>query len=403
MSKDPIAGDADAIEDVVRDEQLGLGILAGSSGFAGTLCAALLVANWPPSPLKLDPVEQVRRLQLGPSDTIHPGGPGALAMSWDRLLPGDVQAMGLYAKVEPNGLAHAGYRRPRSPAPGSWGAGAGRHEHHQDFFTYVHEQRERRDPGRRVLVLRWVGPRSHQHRALIPEITRFLTVYFQRPVRWDEPLALPRHHRLRVDGSRQHRQYPAGPILSRLRQDRPPDALAAVGITASDIYPVASWQFVFGLADLEDRVAVVSLHRLQPERPGKMSDPGAGKSLALRIFRLLAHEIGHTMGAHHCVAFHCLMNGCNSLAEHDATPLHLCPICLAKLAWRLSWDVTARYEGLSRLLVSQGHLGEARWFQTQLARLTFGVEPLRPDSASQGVPSADPRGPLGVRARSGIR
>jgi archaemetzincin len=147
-----------------------------------------------------------------------------------------------------------------------------------------------------------------------------------------------------------------------------------VGITAADIYPASSWQFVFGLADLRERVAVVSHHRLHPEFQGLDPTPERRALASVRFLRVLAHEIAHTLGLTHCVTFQCIMNGCNSLDEQDQAPLHLCPVCLAKLAWRLRWRIEARYGGLAHLLYKLRLPGASRFFRRQFARL----QPLSP-------------------------
>jgi hypothetical protein len=45
----------------------------------------------------------------------------------------------------------------------------------------------------------------------------------------------------------------------------------------------------------------------------------------------------------HCIYFKCVMNGSNHLAESDARPLSLCPVCLRKLQHTIGFDVLARY------------------------------------------------------------
>jgi len=116
-----------------------------------------------------------------------------------------------------------------------------------------------------------------------------------------------------------------------LEPDRPEDALAYLALTASDLWPGAGWNFVFGQANLRQRVGVWSLYR--------NGDPGEGDAaFALCLRRTLAtatHETGHVLTMKHCIAFACLMNGSNHREESDSRPLHLCPVCLRKLLWNL--------------------------------------------------------------------
>ena len=95
----------------------------------------------------------------------------------------------------------------------------------------------------------------------------------------------------------------------------PNDAIAYLGITMGDLYPEASWNFVFGEATLDERVGVYSLVRYFPGFTGEKDTPAARTLGLLRSFKVLSHETGHMFGLHHCARFECLMNGTNSLEE----------------------------------------------------------------------------------------
>merc|ERR1711998_354139 len=66
-----------------------------------------------------------------------------------------------------------------------------------------------------------------------------------------------------------------------------------------------------------------------------------------RCCRVLCHEGSHVVGLKHCIHFQCLMNGSNHLGESDACPLHLCPVCLRKLADACGFEPLQRYEMLA--------------------------------------------------------
>ena len=111
-------------------------------------------------------------------------------------------------------------------------------------------------------------------------------------------------------------------VLDQLARQRPDDALALIALTAVDLYPDPSWNFVFGQASLTERVGVWSLWR--------NGTPGSAEYLR-RTIMTAAHELTHMLGVQHCTAWECLMNGSNHQAEKDARPLALCPHDLAKL------------------------------------------------------------------------
>ncbi len=98
-------------------------------------------------------------------------------------------------------------------------------------------------------------------------------------------------------------------------------------------------RFLFGRARFfgrndPPRVAVVSSARLQGD--------------FLRMAKLLAHETGHLFGLAHCVYYRCLMNGSAHLAEADARPVNLCPVCLRKLGTAVRFDPEKRMGKLKK-------------------------------------------------------
>jgi hypothetical protein len=67
--------------------------------------------------------------------------------------------------------------------------------------------------------------------------------------------------------------------------------------------------------------------------------------------------------------YRCLMNGSNHLAEADARPLHLCPVDLHKLQWRIGLDVIDRYRWLSDFHRLAGFDDEGCWVERRIASL----------------------------------
>jgi archaemetzincin len=64
------------------------------------------------------------------------------------------------------------------------------------------------------------------------------------------------------------------------------------------------------------------------------------------------------------------MNGSNHLAETDAQPLHLCPICLRKLHSATNFDIVDRYKKLKSFSVTHGWTEQSKWLGRRLQRLT---------------------------------
>lgn len=96
-----------------------------------------------------------------------------------------------------------------------------------------------------------------------------------------------------------------------------------LGITDYDLYKT-SQRFVFGDADEQRRVAVVSLHRLRNEFYGEDSDENV---LFQRTLKECVHELGHALGLKHCYNARCAMHYSNSIFETDNKMPHFCEVC----------------------------------------------------------------------------
>jgi archaemetzincin len=106
------------------------------------------------------------------------------------------------------------------------------------------------------------------------------------------------------------RQYPEGGGL-------------LLAITDFDLYKT-SHRFIFGDADEQRRVAVVSLHRLRSEFYGEDADENV---LFQRTLKECVHELGHAIGLKHCYNARCAMYYSNSIFETDNKMPHFCEVC----------------------------------------------------------------------------
>lgn len=96
-----------------------------------------------------------------------------------------------------------------------------------------------------------------------------------------------------------------------------------LAITDFDLYKT-SHRYIFGDADEQRRLAVVSLHRLRSEFYGEDPDENL---LFQRTLKESVHELGHAVGLKHCYNARCAMYYSNSIFETDNKMPHFCETC----------------------------------------------------------------------------
>jgi archaemetzincin len=157
--------------------------------------------------------------------------------------------------------------------------------------------------------------------ALLPSLSSELESCFGLPVEQSAPAFDPE---LSYDVSRG--QFNSRTLLGLLLHHHPgPGKVLAV--TDVDLFiPVLT--FVFGEAQLGGRAAVVSSHRLAPERYGLKPDPALLKT---RLIREAIHELGHTFALVHCRDTRCVMASSPQVEGIDLKSSRFCRQCRARL------------------------------------------------------------------------
>lgn len=142
-----------------------------------------------------------------------------------------------------------------------------------------------------------------------------------------------------------HEQLLAGYLLNDvLKEEKPLNRIALMGLSELDLYPKPEWNYVFGLASYHDKVAVSSIYRLQD---GELTSENFNLCLS-RLLKISSHEIGHMFGLHHCIAADCVMNGTNSMEETDRHSIRLCSVCQRKLNSCIQYDNKKRLSDLEK-------------------------------------------------------
>lgn len=142
--------------------------------------------------------------------------------------------------------------------------------------------------------------------------------WFPLPIRRLPALAVPESA---YDVKR--RQYQSVEVMKMLAQSAPREAMRVLGITDADLaVPVLS--FLFGQAQLNGPIALVSLCRLHQEFYGL---PGDLELLRERTVKEVLHELGHTFGLTHCSQRECAMSLATHIEGVDAKSDRYCARC----------------------------------------------------------------------------
>lgn len=248
----------------------------------------------------------------------------------------------------------------KAPGPYDWLA------HHkekgQSFSDYTASKPSLPDKKHPYIYILLLGDFTEEQKKVLEMTSRYIEVYFQTPVKFAEPLPLsliPESAK-RVHPKTGDHQVLAPYIIEDILKSRmPADAFAFIAFISSDLWPGEDWNFVFGLASMEDRIGVWSIYR--------NGDPKKEFDMVLRrTVQTGTHEVGHLFGLDHCIYFECNMNGSNSRHESDQRPLWECPVCLRKLAWGIKFDSVKRFRKLAEISREFGFTKDAEFFEKSL-------------------------------------
>jgi predicted Zn-dependent protease len=121
------------------------------------------------------------------------------------------------------------------------------------------------------------------------------------------------------------RQYPALEFLQYLQSFAAEKTLVAAIADPDLSFP--GLNFVFGLSDHENGVAVVSMHRFLGKKKVTQSDRRAFE----RTLKTAVHELGHLHGLSHCKDQKCAMFFSFDVADTDYKQNEFCRTCTEKL------------------------------------------------------------------------
>jgi archaemetzincin len=144
------------------------------------------------------------------------------------------------------------------PRPSDWLAC---HEEAGQYYDeYVKSKMNKVDKLRNKIYILPIGSFSEESPSL-EDLCDFTTRFFQLEVKILPSKTLSeKEFTPRINEYTNNVQILTTDILDFLISKLPPDAYCLVAITMTDLYPKASWNFVFGQARLIERVGVFSLY-----------------------------------------------------------------------------------------------------------------------------------------------
>ena len=154
--------------------------------------------------------------------------------------------------------------------------------------------------------------------AFLQRIGLCLEERFLYSVSVERALVVPRSA---VNSARQ--QMFVSTLTTKVLRQYPDDGGLLLAITDFDLYKT-SHRFIFGDADEQRRIAVVSLHRLRGDFYGEDPDENI---VFQRTLKECVHELGHAIGLKHCYNARCAMYYSNSIFETDNKMPHFCDVC----------------------------------------------------------------------------
>jgi archaemetzincin len=214
----------------------------------------------------------------------------------------------------------------------------------QPFDKYILIDPVSPNETQKLIYLQPIGEFTKQQNEVVKFTADYIQMFFNLktiilPVISDESIPA-KSRRMRENNTEQlHTTYILKEMLAK---NIPKDAIVIMAVTAKDLYPEESWNFVFGQAYTKDRIGVSSIFRYCEKPLDSLN-----YNLCLnRLIKTSCHEIGHMFSVYHCTNAECIMNGSNSLYESDTQPNRLCSECLKKMYWNLKFNNVERLKAI---------------------------------------------------------
>lgn len=137
-----------------------------------------------------------------------------------------------------------------------------------------------------------------------------------------------------------------------MKNGKPKDAIAVLGITEHDIYN-PKYNYLFGISELKDGVGLVSTFRLIDY----------GQETKYNIRKVVSKQIVNMFSIPNVKDFKCVMNFHNNIEELYGGKFELSPRALEKLRYAIGFDYTKRFDDLAKFWTKENNKTAAKYHE----------------------------------------
>jgi archaemetzincin len=137
-----------------------------------------------------------------------------------------------------------------------------------------------------------------------------------------------------------------------MKQNKPKDAVAVLGITEHDIYN-PKFNYLFGISELKDGVGLVSTFRLIDY----------GQETKYNIRKVVSKQIVNMFSIPNVKDFKCVLNFHKNIEEQYHGKFDLSPRALEKLKYAIGFDYTKRFDDLAKFWTKEDNKIEVEYYE----------------------------------------
>ncbi len=193
-----------------------------------------------------------------------------------------------------------------------------------DFFKFKWFIKTKLNDSQKIIFLVKIGDFNENENLLFLGAKKYISSFYKVEV-------LEKNfnfHKLKSRKSEFGKQFNAKQIFDSLMIPiLPKNCLSFLAISNEDIYPQESFNYCFGKASFETRVAVVSFKRFMNNKQYLKNKLVFQEA----FFKTITHEIGHNLKLKHCELNVCNMNAVQTMSHALKLNKQFCSLCQRKI------------------------------------------------------------------------